>query len=471
MLKILFLQSDATEYIGIMSISALLKQNGIYPDILIARDVSKIMDYIDEYRPQIVAFSCMTPQAPWAIETASAVKARFKCLIVAGGPHPTFMPEMIEHPAIDIICRGEGESAMLDLATAVSQEKTYTSIPNLWVKYHDKIYRNDIGELIKDLDTLPLPDRQIYYAKYKFMSNNPLKIFITSRGCPFYCAFCYNNVLVKLYAGKGRYIRRKSPLKVIEEVKDVQNKYKLKTVIFTDDIFSLDKIWLNELLAHYKKEIDLPFNCNIRADIIDEETIRMLKGANCYSVNFGIESGVEKVRTVLLKKNVTNGQIINTARLLKKYKISFLANNIMGLPSETVEEAIETVKLNSMIRTDMPWCSILQPFPGTDIAKYAIDNGYVDEESLRNQETFFFRSSIIKQKNINELCNLQKFFILAVRFPWALPVIKKLIRLPPNKFFDLLFLVTYFSTYKKRHNVGFLRAIVFGLSFRHHFKS
>lgn len=470
MTKILFLQPDAAEYIGIMSISAVLKQNGFYPEMLLERDTHRIVEFIQSCRPDIVAFPCMTSQAAWVIETSRVIKENHTCLVIVGGPHPTFMPEMVENPYIDAICRGEGEYPMLDLANAFNNGKDITSIPNLWIKYNSRIYRNDVRGLVDDLDKLPFPDRQIYYTQSKFLADSPWKVFITARGCPFLCSFCYNNILFKIYNGKGKYIRRESPLQAIAEIKDVKNRYKLDTVMFADDIFALDKKWLREFLPEYKKEIRLPFNCNIRADLINEAIVIMLKEAGCYSVNFGIESGSERLRQILLKKNVTNKEIVNAAGLLKRYRIKFLTNNMIGLPGETIEEAIETIKLNSKIKTDIPWCSILQPFPNTEIAEYAIKNGYADKKDVEECSRLFFKSSIIKQENINELTNLHKFFILAVKFPWLLPIIKILIRIPSNKFFDFVFLATYFGTYKKRHNVGFVRTFMFGLRFWQYLK-
>jgi radical SAM superfamily enzyme YgiQ (UPF0313 family) len=470
-MKILFLQPDAAEYIGVMSISAVLKQNNFNPRMCLEKDEHKILDYIDSYRPDIIAFSCMTPQVEWFIDTLKAIKKRHKCLTVAGGPHPTFMPEIIEDPHIDIICRGEGEFAFLELVEAVEKGRDFTAINNLWVKFNDKVYRNDVRDLIPDIDKLPFPDREIYYSEYKILKNMPWKVFISSRGCPFSCSFCYNNTLVKIYRDKGRYIRRKSPQRTVVEIKDAKNKYRLDTVMFADDIFSLDKKWLNDFIPLYKKEVDLPFNCNIRADLVDEEIIKVLKSGGCFSVNFGIESGSEKMRRILLKKNVTDDQIKSTAKLLKKFKVPFLTNNMIGLPGETIEEAFETIKLNAAIKTDIPWCSILQPFPNTDIALYALENGYLNKDDMEKTKYFFFRSSILSQKNIGALINLQKFFILGVKFPLLLPILKKLICLPSNKIFNAIFLLTYFNTFRKRHRMGVIPAFLFGLRFRHHFNA
>jgi hypothetical protein len=105
----------------------------------------------------------------------------------------------------------------------------------------------------------------------------------------------------------------------------------------------------------------------------------------------------------------------------------------------------------------------LQPFPKTDIANFAIDKGLLEVDYDRNFEPSFFFKNQLKQDNIQQLWNLQKFFIIAVKFPILLPLIKHLIKLSPNKVFDFIFLCSYFSTYKRRHNVSWFSAFLFGL--------
>ena len=169
MAKVVFLQQRAEEWLGVMYISAVLKSTGhecdIYVGALEKDDISEkaLADSAD-----IVCFSCLTSDYHWAIGKARILKDRSSVLTVFGGTHVTLNPEeVIQEPAVDIVCRGEGEYPMVDLVNAVEQKEDYSRIKNLWVKKEGEIKKNAIRDLICDLDSLPFPDRELY-AKYSF---------------------------------------------------------------------------------------------------------------------------------------------------------------------------------------------------------------------------------------------------------------------------------------------------------------
>lgn len=443
--------------------ASLIKRHGHEVRVSIALKSKAILEELRKSSTDIVAFSCMTPSYLWALKQAKIIKKSYSLPIIFGGCHPTFNPEIISEPAIDMICCGEGEYPLLELMDTLDQKGDITKIKNLSLKYNSQVYRNEVRPLMEDLDSLSFPDRSIYYERYKFLKNYPAKHFMSGRGCPFSCSYCYNHQLLKIYQGKGQYVRRKSPGYFVSEIEETKMKYGLKVAIFDDDIFAINPQWLSEFVPAYLKQVGVPFACSIRVDVVTEEIIRLLKEGGCFQVSFGLETGNEELRQLVLKKRVTNKQITEAAKLLKRYKIPFLTNNMMGIPTETIEQACETIKLNSRIGTDVPWCSILQPFPKTDIADFAIAKGLLNSGYDKSFYPSFFLKNPIKQENIYQLWNLQKFFIVAVKFPFLLPLIKRLIKLAPNKFFDFIFTVSYFTTYKRRHNVSWLTAFLFGL--------
>lgn len=462
MSKVIFVQSDTSEYAGVMSMAAFIMKHGHKLKILINLDTKSILEEIAKLKPDLVAFSCMTASYPWALKQARIIKKSFSMPIIFGGYHSTFNPEIISESAIDIVCCGEGEYPLLELLDTLDKKEEFIKIKNLWSKYNGEVYKNEVRPLMQDLDALPFPDRSSYYEQYNFLRNYPVKHFMSSRGCPFNCSFCYNHQLLRIYQSKGKYVRRKSPKYFLSEIKEVKDKYGFKVAIFDDDIFAIDAGWLLEFVPEFREQIKVPFACSIRVDVITEEIVRLLKKGGCFQVSFGVETGNEELRRLVLKKRISNKQIIEATKLLKHYKIPFLTNNMIGIPTETIEQATETIKLNARIGTDVPWCSILQPFPKTDIANFAIDRGLLEVDYDRNFEPSFFFKNQLKQDNIQQLWNLQKFFIIAVKFPILLPLIKHLIKLPPNKVFDFIFLCSYFSTYKRRHNVSWFSAFLFG---------
>lgn len=457
MARVAFIQSLFFELAGIQSISALLKANGHAVDVFIDTE-KNIITGLKEFKPDICGFSCLTEDYQWVLQIAGAIKNTPElrgARIVVGGPHPSFFPEFIEEePNIDIICIGEGEHAMQELAQAIDTGDNYTNIQNLWIKENGNIYRNEIRPLIEDLDSIPPFDHDLHF-KYPHLRDKPYKYFFAGRGCPYKCTYCFNHSMIKLYKNKGRYIRFRNPENIIEELKYVRS-FGLQVVCFADDVFILNRKWLMHFLDLYKKEIRLPFRCNIFATLCDEEIITALKEAGCNYVMFGIETGNEKMRESILNKKMSNEDIYKTARLLHKHKIQFSTNNMFGFPGETLENALETIELNAQIRPHTTWASVFQPYPKMEITDYAIKNNYLDPQDLKKDTYDSFRTSPIKGKDIKKIFNLHKFSLILIKLPWLLPIVKVLIKLPPNKFFYYIYVLSYGWHYWKRTGYNFI---------------
>ena len=448
MARIAFVQNLSYAYLGTMYLSALLKRSGHSVDVFIegGQGLAALAKDIALFNPDIIGFSCTTGAHNWALEAACFFKQDFKkTLIVFGGPHPTFFPEIINEPQVDVVCRGEGEYPLRDLADRLSAGRVYFDIANLWVKTGAGVYKNEVRSLIADLDELPFPDRSIYTKKYPYL-NKSQQVFIAGRGCPFSCAYCFNHALKKIYADKGVFVRRRNTAKVIEEISQVKTKGGLRVVYFQDDTFIIDKHYCRELLEEYRQKIGRPFICLLRADLVDEEIVKALKQAGCLNAFFGVETGSEQLRADLLKRNITDAQLEKTAGLLHKYGIKFRTYNMFGLPGEDQAAAMKTVELNIKLKTDYPWSSLLQPFPGTELGEYAKVNNMLDAENCF--EPSFFKTSGIKSPDKRIIINLHKLFFFAVKFPFLLPLIKFAIKKDLAGFFDLAFLSGYVWSFK-----------------------
>jgi len=364
MARISFIQNLSYEYLGVMYLSSLLKSKGHEVDCFIehGQGIDRLVKEAARFNPDIAGFSCTTGVHRWSLCVASRIKKiKPEVKVLFGGPHPTFFPEIIEEAPVDMICRGEGEYALLEAADRLDERNDLSTIDNLWVKKNGQIFRNEVRPLIENLDELPFPDRNLYVRKYPFLHKSQ-KAFMVGRGCPFSCAYCFNHAFKKLYHHKGLFVRYRSPENIIAEIKAVKAQTPFRTVYFQDDTFGLDKDWSKGFLAQYAKQLRLPFICLLRADAADEELIRSLKQSGCTRVFFGVETGSENLRKMILKKEISDEQIFQTASLLKKYRIRFRTYNMFGLPNETLEEAFKTVRLNIKIKTDYPWSSLFQPF-------------------------------------------------------------------------------------------------------------
>ena len=257
----------------------------------------------------------------------------------------------------------------------------------------------------------------------------------------------------------------------IEECKRLLAETNAEVIYFADDVFGMKKQWLYDFLEVYKKEVGVEFICLVRADIVasDEQYAQKLAEAGCKSVFFGIESGNEDLRNKVLKKQLTDDQILKAAKLLHEAGITFRTYNIVGLPDETLDDAFSTVELNIKIKADYPWCSIFSPFPGTELTDYAFNKGYLGKEfSYDSLDKSFFLETKLDIPHRREIQNLQKFFQTAVLWPWSYPVIKKLIKLPSNIFFKAWFGLIYFYIYIKSEKRNFWSTLGFALkNYRH----
>ncbi len=319
-MKILFIQHDVFKNYGAMILSAILKKNGHKCDIVIDCLERDLIKKIKSINPNIIGFSITSPKYSWMKDSAKRIKSEFRKPIVVGGAHPTFVPEIINEDFIDIVCRGEGENAIIELLDKLENGEDITKIRNLWVKNRGKIYKNPIMNLIENLDSIPYADRDLY-RRYSLLRNQNIDVFMASRGCPYNCAFCFNKRYNELYKSKGKVLRRRSVLSLIDEIKKaISGNRKVNYLTFYDDIFILGpRNWFDEFLSKYKQKINLPFSVTARANLVDQDIIKKLKVAGCNSIRLGIESANPDLREKVLKKGITNEQIVNAVKIIKSY--------------------------------------------------------------------------------------------------------------------------------------------------------
>ena len=441
-MKVLFIQNNGIqESIGVANISGVLKANGHHCDLLLVSHTPDLIDAICEYNPDLIAFSALTGIHQSILKVAEQIKAALPNIrMIMGGPHPTYSPEVLEHPAIDIICKGEGELAMLELCDTLRDGGDITKIRNLHVKDEDGVIHQNGLRPPADLDELPFPDRELYY-KYDFIRDLPMKRFIASMGCPYPCTFCHEPIINNMYKGVGKYFRRKSPQRVVDEIRYIKERYPLKHVHFSDDLFFLrnNYEWLAEFAEIYAREIGLPYNCNIRYDSVVEESAELLVKSKCFGVAVGLESGNEHLREVVIKKRSKNDSMVIGATLLNERGIKMLTTNMIGLPGETLDQAFETVELNMRLKSNYTRANTFLLFPGLPLVDYAKREGFVDPN-------FDIEEHVAKSMEINlitpyekEFKNLCALFWLFVKFdPKYIRYFKKIVTWPDNIIFRAL---------------------------------
>lgn len=435
---------------GILLISSLLKQAGHQVSLVVATEEDPLEAAL-RLRPDVVGYTVYTGPHTYYLELNQRIRAQLPGVFsVFGGPHPTFFPEMIERQGVDGLCIGEGEYATLDLMNALRRNGDRVhlpdpAIPNWWFRLNGEVVRNPLRPLLtgEELDDLPFSDRELLYAAHRQSRRTKIKPFITGRGCPYDCAFCFNKAYSDLYQGQGRRFRRRSPENVIRELKEVVSQHDVRFVLFMDDTFILQDNWLQEFMVRYRDEIGLPFWCQVRANLVTGEKVALFKDAGCVSVSFGLEAGNDRLRNAVLNRNMSREQILTAAELLRQHDITFMTNNMLGLPTGTLGNDLETLELNVQCRPAYANVFLFQPYPKTALGEWAYEQGWMmgsfdDLSGSVSDDTVIKFGSEAEKRQIE---NLQKLFALAVEFPWLLPIIRRLIRLPPNSIFWLAYKV------------------------------
>ena len=387
-MKVLFIYSN----IGTMNVkhypfpigvlAAVIKHHGHEAQMLYLQDEpaeDELLGQIGAIDPDLIAFTVVTHQWEAVKRYVRIIRKSFQAPVICGGPHPTYLPdEVIAEPGINMVCIGEGEGAILDVLQRMASGGDLSSVPNTWVKNEQgDVFRNEIRPLVEDLDSLPFPDREIMDFQAVIDQCNTEPVFMASRGCPYNCTFCSNSAIKKLYAGKGSWVRKRSPENVIAEIRDLRSRYTFDTLNFYDECFGYDRKWLRRFCDMYKTEFGYPFGCFIRAETMDRDGFKMLREAGLSLIYLGIESGNETLRRQVMNRKVSDQRIIQACRDAQAEGIQVWTYNIVGIPGETVDTIKEAMALNRLINPNFVSVSIFQPLPGTKLYDECVKNNYI----------------------------------------------------------------------------------------------
>lgn len=419
-----------------MHISSFLQKHGyecFFLDVALENDLIAAAGKIN---PDIIAYSTTTGKHHLYKRVNRELKERLSFFSLFGGPHCTFFPEFVYEEGIDAVCRGEGELATLELVERLKKKEDITGIKNLWLKVEGRVYQNEVRDLIEDLDALPFSDRKLFnrYECYKKMQR---RFIMITRGCPYACTYCYNYFYRRLYHGKGRYVRRRSVENVIEELRFIKETYRPWRIQFWDDTFNLDHEWMFRFCEVYKRQINIPFFANFRVNLVNEEAVKAAKDAGCVVIAYGLESGNEYIRKCIMRRDISKQEILNAAQLINKYEIRSLSYNIVGLPDETLDTALETMNLNVQCKPTYALAFIFQPYPRTQLCEYAEQKEYFNGDINSIKQSVHVRS-VMKMKDIQKMERLCYLFPLGAAFPILIPLIKILIKLPLNRLYLFL---------------------------------
>lgn len=411
--------------LGISYLSAVLKKSGFDVDLVFSDQIFAANTYVAEAlfksediyadeilatSPALIAFSSGTENYARDLNLARIIKRKNPHkIIVFGGMHPSAAPKaVIAESAVDYVCVGEGEEAMVDLAVAIRDGGDTTIIPNIWSKQDSQIYQNDVRELISDLDSLPFPDTDLFMEKSgTFFSKNCYEL-LAGRGCYNKCTFCYNSSWRTLYKEVSpKYLRFRSVDNVIEELRQAKEKYKINHVRIWDDIFFYGFQWMYDFLEKYEKYINLPFECNLHSDFVTEELIGKMKkaGGGYVSVTLAAESIDPSTRQGVFERKETNESFINAIDVLRRNNIYVYSHIIVYLPiAQEVKQLIDTAVFFNKHKVDVLGLPPLRYYPGlkiTELGFYKQVLSVDDLEQIDKGENFRVNTTPDGRKNKN----------------------------------------------------------------------
>jgi len=311
----------------------------------------------------VIGISSYASTSVRAVQVINKLKP-LKKPIIWGGVHATISPDKcIEH--VDLVCVGEGENTMLELLDKLEKNKDITDIANLWVRKDGRIYKNEIRNLVENLDSLPPPDYDLddHYilehnniVPFEERHLNGMIFFQTERGCPNSCAYCSNNILKKLHTGKGKLIRFNSIGYAIKEMARLKNKFKTLGVfdIRDETLFARPSSDFQEFSRKYKKEVGIRFKCLADPPTMDEQKLSLLVDAGLTDIIIGIQ-GSERVNFEVYKRFITDAQTLKAAQIVNKFKdkVAVMYDVITSNPYESSDDILNLINL--LIKLPKPY--------------------------------------------------------------------------------------------------------------------
>lgn len=353
--------------LGLAYIAAVLREKQFQVKIvdfdLERKKFSLLEDFIDRERPELVGISALTLQVENAYAMARRIKARLpNCRVVIGGPHPSSLPEStLEESggAIDIVVVGEGEYRLLDIARDVDLQ----TIKGIVYKKNGDYIRTPASPPIADIDLLPLPARDLLpisqYSGWGPLKALPTTHLIASRGCPYDCIFCSEKSVF------GKTHRARNPLKIVDEIEHLMQRYGMKEVAFYDDLFTLRKKQVLAICQEIiQRKIAVQWKTLSRVDTVNLDMLQAMKSAGCWLISYGFESGSQ---TILdnIRKRQTVDQCLKAAAWTRQAGIKVYGFFMIGNVGETEETVCDTIHFARKLGPDYFQFTIVRPDPGS----------------------------------------------------------------------------------------------------------
>jgi anaerobic magnesium-protoporphyrin IX monomethyl ester cyclase len=378
---------------GLASISAAAKAQGFEVDLIDLRALRDWAHFRQEFLkrdPDVIGIGMMSVDYNPTRQALAIIKEiKPATVTIVGGPHVTLaLSDSLKMPNVDYLVTNEAEVTFPKMLRAIEQGQP----PG------EKVLRGETP----DLDAIPFADRDLFLDEWRkwgydldspevpFVKELPAPFLtvIAGRGCVYNCSFCKPGE--DYIFGKG--VRRRSVENVIEELKELRERYRFASFMFHDDCLTEDRRWVAEFTRRYQEEgFTQPFFCQSRADIIARHTdmVEMMAHAGLRGYFVGFESGNKRILN-FLRKGTTPERNLQAAKVCRQYGLAIWANYMLGIPTETKEEVMDTVNMIREIDPDYYSPSFFTPHPGTDLYDYCVEHDLsliTDYDSYRRNPT------------------------------------------------------------------------------------
>ncbi|HEY5996489.1 MAG TPA: radical SAM protein [Candidatus Deferrimicrobiaceae bacterium] len=392
--------------------------------------LERTIERLKAFGPDFVGFTATTPIFAMTSAWASRVRAELDAAVVGiGGFHVTLFGEEAFHDHFDVAFLGEADRSFERFLDHFGELDEYARIPGLMFRKEGRVVSTGVAEPSPDLDLLPLPARHLLktdlYRVGSLKGTLPYTSIMASRGCPFDCVFCTNQV-------SGTRVRRRSVANVVSEIASVVERHGVRHFYFVDDVLTLHRGYLLELCAAIAHEAPgITFEGSTRANLVDDELMGAMRRAGLIRISFGLESADEAIRD-LIRKDVPLESYAEACRTATRHGVETITSAMLGLPGDTRESIDRTIRyLRNTRELKHSTLSIAMPYPGTELHRMAV-RGEHGLELLSNDYSRYQRygSAVMSVNGIGPeaLLRLQRIGLLKIYLvPWRLiPVIKRM---------------------------------------------
>ena len=362
------------EPLGILYLAGLARDVGWDCKVVLVRgfDFDPVYDAVRDWRPDIVGFQIWTGYHIPAFIACDRVRA-MGVPVVIGGPHATYFDHTCAAHA-DWVIKGGAFGLLRRLLAGQLSRGIHFDISG----------REDV---------FPLPDRDLVYEAYPELGMSPIKSIFGSIGCPMTCTYCYAPSFNQMHGGFSLFVRSADDL--IREAQAIQSRWPLSMVYFQDDIFGYDHRALEEFAQRWRREVGVPFHCQIRLELtqkIGDKRLDLFAEAGCTGITLAIESGNEFLRDRVLFRHMPDELVVQGCRMILDRGMTLRTEQILAVPFSDTTTDLSTLGVNCRIDPTMAWTSILAPYVGTDMGTIVKNFGLYDGNNDDLSETFFDRS-------------------------------------------------------------------------------